>query len=624
MATAEEQQHLRGSSAASSPGSASSEEEQRDFFNDRVPRYLRIGGLLALGIVAAATAWNLPSSSKAKESFLAKVSGTHFISEVEDYGGYTKYEGITCDRYAEDNYVTLEEAQADCGPGCYGIHSRRCDGIYGFSICDGPPRASAISSCIYVKPNTTVEIPEQLPPPPPAEERASKCRVALFALWNGMCPEGITMQPTCGPTIAEQKLACEQWFGSLVNVSAIQKQTHIDKCISLINAVEYPLAGQNISREEDPYCMECNMDLCRTTPTFYLEAQEASSAEPAVPSRRAQVTTTTQTSTNGPDGTDRHCRPIVRGQISGEQVRIRRDINTWNDFDFQIFWRALNAFRDRSKDARGRVVENEGAYPNNYGAFTAIHKYAHGSPSPGGPFLAWHRKMLFDLETQLQREARNCSLTLPYWNSYIEANNPLGSFVFDPSRYGGHWHSVEEPWAGGEWCQMPSGDYGYCLSEGIGNGWLEDPSADPRDCAFCVHRSPRSNFLRGSTEVNNDLRRIRSYSEFDNRMSAIHGTVHAAIINGNMAFINPAPKDPIFYLHHGGVDRLYEWWVQDWRVRRNVDVNNDPVLGARVMNFYNLRASEWMGRYQRGRQCTLLPSTNPRACVGYAPEAAVR
>ncbi|MFL5659682.1 MAG: tyrosinase family protein [Ktedonobacteraceae bacterium] len=135
-----------------------------------------------------------------------------------------------------------------------------------------------------------------------------------------------------------------------------------------------------------------------------------------------------------------------------------------------------------------------------------VHTMGH---SDGRNFLAWHREYLFKLETQLQQ--LNPLVTIPYWD------------------------------------------------------WIEDRAvppalSNPDDlAAWGVTRGP--NFNPDDLPTMEDVQNVQSrptFPAFQQALQRIHGWVHNAV-GGTMA-LSSSPADPLFWLHHAFIDKLWEDW----------------------------------------------------------------
>ena len=152
------------------------------------------------------------------------------------------------------------------------------------------------------------------------------------------------------------------------------------------------------------------------------------------------------------------------------------------------------------------------------GQFVKIHgelHYHHGTQR----FLPWHRVYLFLLDQALK--AVHPEVSIPYWN----------------------WTAASEQ-------SFP--------------GWLvsETPTVPmPSPLApIVVNRSPGSPAdlatIVGSTPT---VLAQADFGSFTGSLEGIHNMVHVWV-GGGMSFIPTAPADPIFWMHHCNIDRLWATW----------------------------------------------------------------
>jgi tyrosinase len=66
-----------------------------------------------------------------------------------------------------------------------------------------------------------------------------------------------------------------------------------------------------------------------------------------------------------------------------------------------------------------------------------------------------------------------------------------------------------------------------------------------------------------------------TYDTFTSPINGIHGSVHIWV-GGTMSDASVSPADPVFWLHHANLDRL--WWV--WYNRPAGNHQNPPLSGA--------------------------------------------
>ena len=89
-----------------------------------------------------------------------------------------------------------------------------------------------------------------------------------------------------------------------------------------------------------------------------------------------------------------------------------------------------------------------------------------------------------------------------------------------------------------------------------------------------------------------------------------------------MAFIQDAPADPAFFLHHSNVEWAFHWWQVNNVLRTDIltaDTFNCATCGQSMAGYGEARA-EWMGSgYDAVHQCIMIPKTDPVACIAYEP-----
>lgn len=184
-----------------------------------------------------------------------------------------------------------------------------------------------------------------------------------------------------------------------------------------------------------------------------------------------------------------------------------------------------------------RGMHGAGASKPAYREFVDLHVDAFDMPNMswgvhtmgikrGRNFLAWHRQYLFLMEERLRKEKPN--VTIPYWDSVTDRKIP--DALTDPT----------------------------LLSElSVGRSWNPSWLADSRD-------------------LNAVISFIGSLTGFQSLIEgAVHGGTHNAV-GGNMARAS-SPADPVFWLHHAFIDKL---WA-DWQASPNGD--NPPNLQENLM-----------------------------------------
>jgi tyrosinase len=200
-------------------------------------------------------------------------------------------------------------------------------------------------------------------------------------------------------------------------------------------------------------------------------------------------------------------------------VRIRKDANTLSVGERDRF---LAAFARLNNQGAGRFVD-----------FRNMHTNA-GSPEAHGNagFLPWHRAYLLDLERELQ--AIDPSVTLPYWRfdrpapnlftrEFLGVANPTGTVQFSASNPLQFWRTDGVPG---------------------------------------INRRPFFDTATESASVISEAATLAlgaNYSAFRAMEGSPHGSAHTSF-GGSISSISMAARDPLFFLLHCNVDRLWARW----------------------------------------------------------------
>ncbi|KNE71894.1 hypothetical protein AMAG_16322 [Allomyces macrogynus ATCC 38327] len=181
---------------------------------------------------------------------------------------------------------------------------------------------------------------------------------------------------------------------------------------------------------------------------------------------------------------------------------------------------------------------------------------AHNSPH----FLIWHRAMLAMFEAEFLAAAENKVAGLPYWASTLDAAEPSKSQVFTSKYFGSSSGCLDGAFAG-----FVHDDDGKCVSRALQQGaWVVEP------VQAILTRASRNSYSAFST-----------YVEYGS-----HAAVHNGV-GGDMANLLKSPWDPLFWMHHAGVD----WFWSKWQAQSAANAamydgkhNNQPVSKTEDVN----------------------------------------
>ncbi|KXJ93661.1 hypothetical protein Micbo1qcDRAFT_220302 [Microdochium bolleyi] len=300
----------------------------------------------------------------------------------------------------------------------------------------------------------------------------------------------------------------------------------------------------------------------------------------------------------------------VSSSCKPSQVRIRRDYATLSNAEKREYIRAVKCLMD----APSKIPE--GVAPgakSRYDDFVAVHINQTLTIHFTGNFLSWHRYYIHAFESALRTECRFTG-TLPYWNWAKSAQDPLGSPYFDgsPLSQGGN----------GEWaphdCTRPGNLAAPCISpvvEGRGGGcvtsgpyagyqanlstvelWFNYPNEvgpggpwmgyQPR----CMRRDilpeytqkwarePRLLELFNTTGT--PLGHIAEWQLALQGGTQQHAVGHFTYGGDPGGDIYTSPNDPMFWLLHGQIDRV--WWMWQNQDRAAVTSRLFQIGGTRT------------------------------------------
>jgi hypothetical protein len=207
------------------------------------------------------------------------------------------------------------------------------------------------------------------------------------------------------------------------------------------------------------------------------------------------------------------------------------------------------------------AIRSPGASQPRYQDFVKVHVDAMEGPGMhtwgvhsmagmrGRNFLAWHRWYLREFELRLRQE--DSSVTIPYWD-----------WVADP--------------------KLPS-----------------QINRQAQLSRWQITRQPDKSFMPDRGDYNKVMRREK-FGPFQLRLEGIHGEVHVAVggESGEMSTAR-SPADPIFWLHHANVDRIWARWQERNAGKRPKNVDEElkpsPMFGIQVSE--TLKLSDLGYRY---------------------------
>jgi hypothetical protein len=195
------------------------------------------------------------------------------------------------------------------------------------------------------------------------------------------------------------------------------------------------------------------------------------------------------------------------------------------------FINGINAFNSLP-DSRGEIG-------GSYGTLVSIHRHPHKFHSTGEDvdvgkqrFLTWHRVYLSVLEWWVQTLPNCQNFSIPYWDWTVDRDVPDWLQNFKPR--------VIIPDTERIPTQPPQP--------------IQEESVD-------VNRTPGRD-RESSLPTRDDIKKCLekpTFTDFTTTLELLHAHVHGWV-GGTMSDILTSPADPLFWLHHANIDRIYTTW----------------------------------------------------------------
>ena len=256
---------------------------------------------------------------------------------------------------------------------------------------------------------------------------------------------------------------------------------------------------------------------------------------------------------------------------NGAQPRVRRDVQSLIAEGpsgmkvLEDYAAAITAMRAIDDDAG----PGDPADPRSWRFQAAIHGYPDLTPSLTDPrgwsscrhnswfFLPWHRVYLLYFERMIQHQLGDPAWALPYWD-YTKVGDATSQTIPEPFRSpteGNALYTPErEPLFNDETAPEP---LPFEICDARPSLAFEDFALDGED--------PAQSFGGGVVADVAPNQRARGSMEL-----TPHGLVHGYVGGeaGLMAQFHTAGLDPLFWLHHCNLDRLWEVWIAKWGAGR--------------------------------------------------------
>ncbi|MDQ3937568.1 MAG: tyrosinase family protein, partial [Chloroflexota bacterium] len=254
-------------------------------------------------------------------------------------------------------------------------------------------------------------------------------------------------------------------------------------------------------------------------------------------------------------------------------MNTRKNIYTLTDQQLQDLKDALNGIKangayDQFIHRHHHSMMSATLLPGESGGANT-RNVAHRGPA----FLPWHRYFCRELELALQTIKPN--VTLPYWNWAADAANPAGAPLWNTNPAQRIYIGGNGTGPGGVVNSGPFAGWTALIEDSAGN-MVPRPGGIIRNLGAYTGGGP---LFPTAAQVNDAVQNMAVYDtspwrtastgSFRNRLegwaqnpgesgSQLHNRVHLWV-GGDMG-PGTSPNDPVFFLHHCNIDRLWALW----------------------------------------------------------------
>ncbi|KAI8922673.1 hypothetical protein BC831DRAFT_514895 [Entophlyctis helioformis] len=228
----------------------------------------------------------------------------------------------------------------------------------------------------------------------------------------------------------------------------------------------------------------------------------------------------------------------------------------------QAYIRAVDRLKARPKGPEGNPAQW------NLDQFAQSHMDNTGAAHNNDAFFPWHRRFIDWYERALR--SIDPSISQPYWDWTLDSQNPLASSLMTPGAFGGNGRANDN-----------------CVADGSFVSKWQMVVEDSDLTLSCLTRCAKPNtILRSAATVTNDITSKTTFADFRRAVEyGSHALVHVFLGGGGSSPCGQigtmaSPNDPLFFLHHTMVDRM--WWR--WQTKCDGQYQNAYTTTAALNN----------------------------------------
>ncbi|KAF2269165.1 Di-copper centre-containing protein [Lojkania enalia] len=261
--------------------------------------------------------------------------------------------------------------------------------------------------------------------------------------------------------------------------------------------------------------------------------------------------------TSSPEETLKFNTLLVSAAATCSNPRIRTEWDSLSNSGRQAFVSAVRCLMGRPASGQWANARNR------YEDLVALHQALTPNVHSNSKFLIWHRYLVYTFEDILRDE---CGFTgsLPWFDESRYAGRFAQSSIFSGSWFGG----------------IALG--GNCVTDGQFARTTLNVGPGPNNTPHCLARNgDASKTANTNSQIVSACNARTSYADM---AACSEGGAHAWGHNGIgavMSDVYASPGDPVFWLHHGFIDRNFRIW-QNVAASRRTTIDGTDRVGNRL------------------------------------------
>ncbi|RPA88302.1 Di-copper centre-containing protein [Ascobolus immersus RN42] len=258
---------------------------------------------------------------------------------------------------------------------------------------------------------------------------------------------------------------------------------------------------------------------------------------------------------------------------------IRKEWRTLSNKEKDNFLKAVNCLH---KQKKAKTTKFYPGATTRFEDFIAEHKQQTPYIHLVGHFLPWHRLFIAEFENTIRKECKYDG-GVPYWDYTKDSEDIALAPVFaDSHGFGGN--GTPPPGT------SPEPFVPYCVTTGpfanwtlnIGPGVSQERLAEPRCLSRSIWKDIATVWM--APEIEAEIKRQTYFGAMTRSLEGeptfeevgMHGAGHF-VVGGTSSDVFTSNTEPIFYLHHANLDRIWWEWQQTNYADRLWDISGSII-----------------------------------------------